>query len=345
MDSTDRIFNLLCDLSKSHGVSGKETDLLSFLPNVMTDEIGNRYVYYEGRSENAKTLLVEAHMDEIGLCVSEILEGGFVSVIPCGGVDTDTLPGTKWLIDGKETIPAIASSVPPHLASLTNPSKKNGFDNVYLDTGFKTKAETEAFLSVGDVAYYCDEPKKMLGSRICGRGLDNKASVLALILALQKLENPEHNVLFLFSVGEETSSRGVRFACKKWKPDFALVLDAGFAVCDGVDETRCIRMDEGPSVSMTDTLSVSFAEWVKKIATEHSVPLQIIAEPGGTGTSATAIQTECGGIPSAVISIPLWNMHTQSEIVSCADVEKTAELILAICKQTCFPGKEVILRG
>ena len=106
-------------------------------------------------------------------------------------------------------------------------------------------------------------------------------------------------------------------------------------------QTKCIRMGYGPSVSVTDTLSPAMTDFVMNTAKTNGLPLQIVCEPGGTGTSATAVQLRDNGIPCAVLSIPISNMHTPSEIVKISDLEATTELLLAICHEEALPTKEV----
>ena len=138
------------------------------------------------------------------------------------------------------------------------------------------------------------------------------------------------NLIFLLSAGEETLSFGVKKFLSCHQVDAAIIIDAGFAYSEGLDRTRCILSGGGPSVSVTDTLSEDMTNWVISEAKDNKIPLQIICEPGGTGTSATAVQIQNNGIPSAVVSIPIFNMHTTSEIVSMADVKATVELLKAL---------------
>lgn len=335
------VFDLISKLSDFPQVSGKEGAFPHLLPFLQTDSLGNVYCFIKGSSPEAKTILFEAHRDEIGLCVSEILEGGFIKATPCGGFDVNTLPGNSFEIMGIERVSAIAAATPPHLSKLEKNKGKLKVQDLFFDTGYDNSDILKKMIGAGDPIVFSTKPQKMHNGKITGRSLDNKVSVAALIMAAERLSSPINNILILFSVGEETSSRGVRKICREFKPDFATVLDAGFAYSEGMDETRCIKMGMGPSVSFTDTLSLSATDFLVKTAQKHNIPLQKIAEPGGTGTSATAIQVEAGGIPVGVISIPVSNMHTSAEIVSDCDVSLTADLICAVANERVIPQKEV----
>lgn len=337
------VFELISKLSDTAQISGVEEVFPPLVSPLQTDSLGNAFCFIKGTSPNAKTVLFEAHRDEIGLCVAEILNGGFVKAVPCGGFDANVLPGHLFEIIGAERVFAIAASTPPHLSKLDKNNDKLKVQDLFFDTGYESSDELKKKISVGDPIIISAELAKMQDDKITGRSLDNKISVAALLMAAENLKAPVHNVVLLFSVGEETNSRGVRKICREIKPDFAVVLDAGFAYSEGMDQTRCITMGRGPSVSYTDTLSLSATKFLVKVAEENNIPLQKIAEPGGTGTSATAIQVEAGGIPVGVISIPVYNMHTAGEIACERDVALAAELICAVAKQKEIPQKEEMI--
>ncbi|MBR7165623.1 MAG: M20/M25/M40 family metallo-hydrolase [Clostridia bacterium] len=325
-------------LLKHPFVSGKEALVLPDCFCAEKDEIGNLILRKKGKGKNKKTVLFEAHLDEIGLCITEVLEGGFLKATPCGGLSPDSVPGSVFEVHGKKKITAVGAFLPPHLKKLRD--QKSDIE-ILLDTGILTKKELSSLVSVGDVATFEPRLLSLRGDRICSRGLDNRASVCALLLAYESIQETENDLIFLFSVGEETGSRGARAFCSAESVDVAVILDAGFAHQEGLDPGRCIRCEEGPSVSYTDTLSLKAIDWVVKAARDKNLPLQILAEPGGTGTSATATQITGGGIPSVVVSIPVFNMHSASEIVSCRDIADTVRLIRALADSKDLPPKEV----
>ncbi len=324
-----KIFDIICDLQKMPCVSGGESIFCDHLPDCLKtackDRFGNLFFIKKAEKEGAPKILIEAHRDEIGLCVNKILDGGFVTAVPCGGFDLPTLSGTDFIIYGKEQIRAVAASLPPHLAKKGEKSEKKS--EVLLDTGLLSFEDASALISVGDLVHFSASPKRLSEHLITSRGLDNKASIAALISAFEKKITTDAEVCFLFSSGEETSSYGVKTFCREFRPDISIVVDVGFGYSIGLDKSSCIVMGNGPSVSFTDTLSVSASKWAVRVAENNNIPHQIICEAGGTGTSATAIQTSSGGVPSVVLSIPLLNMHTAAEIADERDISATAQLI------------------
>ncbi len=346
-----RIFEILDRLSKIDLLSGREvTSYEQKIPDLFRefdaqlDDFGNLWIKKESDQPNAKNILIEAHLDAIGLCVKEITDGGFLSVCSCGGIDPSILPSTEFYIHSKKTYKAIATSVPPHLLKKTDPKEKLTLEDVYLDCGFASKEEAAKHVEIGSPVSFASPCAKLLGDCITAPSLDNKAAVAALLLASENVHSP-HNLSFVFTMGEETTSRGVKSADFICKPDLALVVDAGFGYTKGLDEDKCIKMHVGPSVSIADTLSRSASQWIIDTAKKENFPLQVVVEPGGTGTSASALQLRANGIPCALISIPLKYMHTPSEVVSEGDIEKTSQLLCTLLEQKEIPFGEVNLIG
>ena len=294
------------------------------------DDFGNYFFIKKGLSDDSPKILIEAHRDEIGFCVSEILSDGFLLATPCGGFDRSILPGTEFEIFGKTKIRAIASAIPPHLSKLIHSETEN--DRLLLDTGLLSGSAVKKKISIGDPIHFYNPHKRLGETRIVGRGLDNKASVCSLLMALESIKESEAEICFLLSVGEESSSYGVKTFCNQYKPNVAIVVDVGFGYRDGLEKSSCISMQKGPLISFTDTLSDRLSCIAVEIAEKEGIPCQRICEAGGTGTSATAIQIAHGGTPSLVLSIPLFNMHTPSEIVDESDIVNTSKLICALIK-------------
>ncbi len=342
-----KIFDIISAFNSVDLVSGKENtkELIKLLPNGISatiDPIGNIIFSKISGKKNAKKILLDAHIDSIGLCVKEITRDGFLAIDTCGGFDPEILGGTEFFVFGKEKIRGVATATPPHLLKKSSQDEKLTIESVYIDCGFASDKEAKRSVSVGDAVAFSDDAAVLSGTKIVSPYLDNKASIAALLLAYENIFC-DNDVYFVFSVGEETGFRGIKLATKNIQPDLAIVVDVGFALSPELDKTKCIKTGEGPSVSFTDTLSREMTKWVINTAGRKNLSLQIICEPGGTGTNATALQLQNAGIPSCVISIPLRNMHTNSEIVDECDIVKTAELLSALVSENSFPCQEVVL--
>ena len=346
MTAAERIA-LLKEMQNYCSVSGREGAISEYLAgrfDFKRDACGNLYALRHGYGKERRTILLEAHLDEVGFVVSELLPDGFLKLEPVGGIDGSPLPGTALEIFGKTRRMAVIGSKPPHLSKGDDKEKKDTV--LYADAGFSDERSAKTSVLIGDPAHYAGPVKKMGKDGIVSRGLDNKGGVLCVIESFLSVTDPYHDLIFLLSVGEETSGSGVKAFTEKYHADVAIVVDAGFGFSAGLDRTHCIEMGMGPSVSFTDTLSLALSRWVADEANIAGLLCQIVAEPGGTGTNATALQIRHGGIPSVVISIPVLNMHTQSEVVYNKDLTNTTSLLIHLLTREDMPfGKETCYGG
>lgn len=327
----------LLEIMQEHAcVSGKESDLSLFLEQyshcrLKRDEFGNLFAVIKGHGQERRSILMEAHLDEIGFVISDITPSGFLICKTVGGFCEEILPGSKVTVFGKKTFHAVIGSKPPHLSRIKD--SDGASRDICMTAGFSDRKEAEEWVGIGDIAHFYGPVERMENGYILSRGLDNKVGVLALLDVLDRLKDPFHDVVILLSLGEETTSFGVSTFTNERTFDLALVVDAGFGKANGVDPTRSIDLGGGPSVSITEREHVGIERRVIRIAEKHSLPCQVIAEPGGTGTNSRIIQIRHGGIPTAVISVPILNMHTSSEIADAGDISRTTDLLIAVANE------------
>ena len=118
----------------------------------------------------------------------------------------------------------------------------------------------------------------------------------------------------------------------KANPDFAIAVDVTFATdhpqMGEVIKRENINKTWGRTCFITRTKYESKTfELIVKTAKENKIPLQINAEPRGTGTDANAIQLCRSGVPTCLVSIPLRYMHSPCELVHLNDIENCSKLI------------------
>ena len=291
-----------------------------------------------GASAAGGRVLIDAHIDEIGLVVSGIDDRGFLRLRALGGVDPGTLQGERvWVYtcapDGsyefsaERRIMGVVCSTPPHLAS--GDAGLTPADGLYADVGYSAD-ELKGMVRAGSPVLVAVEPAALAGDGFAGRGLDNKAGVAAVLLALAAVKKPQMEVLAVFSVGEETTGSGARSAAYGSDASFAIVVDTNYAAGGGVPAHESLVPGKGPGVSLSASTNLELSRRVIRLAAERGIPCQAVAEPMSTGTNAAYIRHAKRGIPCVAVGIPLKNMHTQSEVVRLADVEATAELLAAV---------------
>lgn len=324
---------LLKSLCSSYTVSGSELEnfelIKELLPQntIIESDYNGNIIATMGDKDSDNIILIDAHNDRIGLVVTLIDENGFIKVTNCGGIDRRVLAGSVVEVLGKKKIRGVVCCLPPHLSD-GGEDKAPSADSIYIDTGL-TKDEVEKYITFGDKIVVYAKPRKLLGTKFTSAGLDNKAGVATLIRVAHIMKNNNLSccVKLLFSSQEETGFLGSRTASFSIMPNSAIVVDVSFAEQPGVAGDKCGKMSEGPMIGTAPILDKMMFTELKKIANREDIPYQIEVMSGTTDTNADAVTITGSGIKTALISIPLRNMHTQAEVVDMEDIEKSAQLI------------------
>lgn len=331
--------NILTKLCACTTVSGNELENFQLIKKLLpentlleSDNNGN-IVATLGNSNSDNIILLDAHNDQIGFIVTYIDEKGFIKVSNCGGIDRRVLLGSVVTVKGKYDIKGIICCLPPHLSD-GGEDKAPSADSVYIDTGL-SKEDVTALVSLGDRVVINATPKKLLGTRFTGVGLDNKAGVATIIKVAHLLSNEELNccVKLLFSCQEETGFLGSKTASFSISPKCAIVVDVSFATQPSVPSEKCGVMSKGPMIGIAPILNKDIFANLKNIAENNNIPYQIEVMNSTTGTNADAITISKGGVPTGLVSIPLRNMHTQAEVVDMQDIDNSAQLIATFIKE------------
>lgn len=292
------------------------------------DGLGSLIAVQRGTGdEPRRRVMLCAHMDEIGLIAAEVCEG-FIRTAPLGGVDYRVLLAQPVVVHAARDLPGVFAAAPPHLASSRK--KYPGADDLWIDVGLPAD-EVAALVRPGDVISFDAPPVALKGRRIAGKALDNRASVAALTVCLEALARQSHawDVVAVASVQEETGLHGAATAAYAVEPDLAIAIDTTFATQPGVGDDEGFALGGGPTLGLGPNFHPQLFDALRQTARAHEIKLQTEVLPGNSGTDAWAIQVSRVGVPSALISIPIRNMHTPVEIVDLRDVERAGRLIAA----------------
>ncbi|MBQ4066117.1 MAG: M20/M25/M40 family metallo-hydrolase [Clostridia bacterium] len=292
--------------------------------------------------ENAPRLMIDAHFDEIGMIVTGILDGGFLSVANIGGLDRRILPAAEVLIYGKETIYGVIVSTPPHLQAAGDSKKTPKIDELRIDTGY-SKEELEKIVEIGTPIGFYERPAMLGSGRVASRSLDNKACCTAAYLAAASLspDEMEADLYVTLSAREEaTMADGASSSAYAIRPDLAIVTDVTFATAPGVKPEESGKFGGGPVISLSAVTDRPFTDSVISLCKESHIAYGITVDATDTGTNATMLSLVGDGIPVCVISIPIGSMHTYNETVELSDIESTAALFAAILK-----SKDIFAKG
>ena len=328
--------DILFGLSAAFGPAGAEdaaaklaAELLSDFAKTRIDHMGN-VIAEMGDLSSENHIMLEAHIDEIGLVVTYIDDEGFVKADKCGGADRRVLSGAEVWVLGKKRLPGVVCCMPPHLIKPEERNNLPDWDSIYVDVGFSAEKARE-LVPPGSRILPRAKNSRLLGGRICGKALDNRAGVASLIRCVELLSADDNSlfcrVTVLLSSGEEVAGPGAGCAAFSVAPSKAVVVDAGYGDQPGVDKDKSGKLGKGPMIAAYPVLDHEITRELISIANENSIPWQHDIGGGKTGTSADYIAAAGSGVRCGLISIPLRNMHTPAEMVDLADVEDTAALI------------------
>ena len=322
---------ILKKLCIDKGVSGSETEMLDVIrelvgdfAEVSADGMGDILVTM-GDKNAKKHIMFDAHMDRIGLIVTYINENGFIKAEPVGGIDLRTLQSSAVKVLAKENILGVICTMPPHLSKNDDELSK---DKIWIDTGLSAD-EVKNLVSLGDKIIVCSEFRELLNHQVAVSALDNRAGCAVLVKCAELLKDKEIpcRLSLVFSVQEETSELGAGISAYSLEPDEAVVIDVGFAKQDGVPDEKSGKIGCGAIISISPVLSKKVTDKIKAVAKRLDMECDYEVCGGSTGTNADKISSSRGGIMTGCISIPEKNMHTQVEVVSLDDMEKTAKLL------------------
>ena len=334
------LLKTLGELCAACGVSGNETaasakaaEYLKSYADVTTDCFGNVYGIVGTHDPSKQTLMLEAHIDEIGFIVTYITDEGFLKISPCGGSDERVLTASQVTVCGKENITGIVTSIPPH---LQKDGESDGSGSYYVDIGM-TKEKAESIVSQGDRVLVENKLVLMQDHLVTSKALDDRCGVAAILLALDKLKDKttEYNLCVLFAAQEETGERGAKTGAYKLSRDLAAAVDVTFGKTHFESDDSTGQLGAGVMIGISPSLSRELSDAFISSAKTAQIPYQLEVMPGKTGTDADKISVTRAGVKTVTLSIPLRYMHTPVEVIDLRDVEYTAQLIAEFAKGRC----------
>ena len=327
------IFETIQKLCSAPAVSGFEHTaarraaliLERYADEVCTDALGNVIGVRRAAREGAKCLLLDAHIDEIGMIVSGYADD-FLKFETVGGVDMRMLPAREVRVMTDPPLCGVITCLPPHIQTAEDMNKSIPKDKLYIDLGIKNARER---VPVGTPVVYNADCVRLQNDFISGRALDDRAGFAALLLALDMLRGKRLNIdiAIMGSVQEEVGCRGAKVGSYTVNPDFAIAVDVTHGTTPDAGAPRTFECGSGVAIGLGPNLNRSISDVLSKIARDKKIPHTLEVMEGETGTNAWPIQVARCGIPTGLLSIPLRYMHTPFETLSEADVRATARLI------------------
>ena len=319
---------LIKKLVEAYGPSGFEDQMRELIrpeveplaDEISVDALGNLIALKKGDGSGLR-VMIAAHMDEIGVMVSHIMDNGFLRFTNIGGVSPHTLMGGR--------VQFANGLIGTIYSDKRESGKVAGLDKHFIDVGATSRDDCP--VQVGDAAGFL-RPFFAQGTRLTAKTMDDRIGCVVAIEALKRLTNSPHDVYFVFSVQEEVGTRGAQTAAQHLNPDVGIALDVTLTG-DLPDEINmAVSLGKGAAIKVKDSGMIAHAGLVRLMrqrAEEANIAHQMEVLTGGT-TDARPMQIANAGCAAGCISIPCRYVHTQSETVDANDVEACIQLLVEI---------------
>ncbi len=319
---------LLKQLCTIDGTSGDEGAVREFVISKIkdyceysVDSLGSIIAFKKGNNTPDKKVLVDAHLDEVGLIITSIDSNGFLRFKAVGGIDTAAMLFRRVLINGKTL--GVIGGKPIHLMSGDERKKLPQADSLYIDIGAKNEADARTLIREGDCAVMCGG-FSISGNKILAKALDDRVGCAVLIKLLQSCT--EYDFYATFSVQEEVGLRGARVASYAVDPDAAIVIDGTTAadIAGVPSENQVCRQAQGAVVSFMDGATVYDREFYNA-ALCSGIPAQSKCAVAG-GNNAGAIHLSRDGVRTVALSVPCRYIHTAGSVADLRDINAVLDL-------------------
>jgi len=302
----------------------------SFADEVTVDSNGNSIARLHG---DGPKVVIEGHIDEIGLLISYIDDDGYVWFNPIGGWDDQILTGQRVrIMSANGPVPGVIGRRPAHLLSAEDRGKASQIKELWIDIGATSGEQARERVSIGD-PMVIEQPIVDLGNnRIAGRGVDNRMGAWIALETLRALSSnrPAADVYAVAAVQEEITFLGGRTSAFSLDPDVAVVLDVTHATDHPDADKRGqgdVRVGGGPVLTRGATVNPRVVHRFAELARANEIPFAIEAAGRSTGTDADGIAPARGGIPAGIVSIANRYMHSPNEVISLDDLDAAVRLI------------------
>lgn len=331
---------LLERLTEIDGVSGNEKSLRDYLikqisPYVNTtwiDGIGNLLAEKKAeKPESALNVILSAHMDEVGLMITEITANGYLKFQTVGGLDENFLV-SKAVRIGKERINGVIGYKAIHLQKKEEREKKVNLEDLYIDIGAEDKEQAEKHVKLGDYVSFISDFKPIGSAFFKGKALDDRVGCSIIADLLQGYFGV--NLTAAFTVQEELGLRGSQVIANYLNADLAIVIEASNALdlLETEEQEWGVQLGQGPALPLMDQGTIykqSLVKGIFAIAEKNKIPVQYRQGTKGRNDAGN-MHLATGGIPTVTISVPCRYIHTINSVIAESDYYNCLNLVKAI---------------
>jgi len=342
---------LLEELSRAFGPTGCEDSVGALICSIAekycsryaSDRMGN-YVFRispEVHTAHTKKIMISAHMDEVGMMITEIKDDGYLKFDLLGGIDERVLCGRNVIVgDENKRINGVIGSKAIHHQSAEERKKTTKVSDMYIDIGASSQEDAEKYVQIGDFATFDSEFIRFgKDSRLVkSKALDDRLGCAVMLEIMRKLSAGEikntNELYFCFTVREEVGLSGAQTVAQVIKPDYAIVLETT-AVADIADvppAQRVADLGEGGVVSVMDRSTIynkKLVSYVLELAELKGIKAQVKRYVSG-GNDAGHIHKSGNGVKTVAISAPTRYLHSPACVASLDDYDAIIALMEAL---------------
>ncbi|NCE65224.1 M42 family peptidase [Pseudoflavonifractor sp. 524-17] len=328
----------LCACNAPSGFEGPAAQVAQALleplmDQVWTDRMGSVIGLRRCGKPGAKKLLLDAHLDEIGLIVTGI-EDGFLRFQSIGGVDPRMLPGRELAVLAQQPVLGVVACTPPHLLKDSERKKSVPIDKLFVDVGL-SQEEAEKRIPIGTPMVFRGGCAPLGQGKLWGKAMDDRACFVTLVRAAELLKDVKLDVdlYILGSTREEISGAGAKGATFSIAPDFCVAVDVTHGQTPDAPKEKCLTVGGGPAIGVGPNMTRWMTQRMVKKAEKEEIPYQLEVMAGHTGTNGWHMQISREGVATSVVSLPLKYMHSPIEVLDREDMERVAQLLAAFAKR------------
>lgn len=332
------------EITEIQSISGFESKMRHYMTEQMApyvdcieyDRLGGVFGIIESPVKDAKTVMVAAHMDEVGFMVNMICPNGMLKVLPIGGWNTYAVSAQRFTLQtssGQE-IPVISAAIPPHLLRGKS-NQELAVEDILFDAGFTSQEEALSFgVRPGDpIVPYSEAFVTANGQNMVAKAWDNRYGCLAILETLKQIDRSslKVNVVIGCNVQEEVGLRGAPASAYQFKPDLFFAVDCSAANDMQTKEQTFGHLGEGFLLRVQDPRFIMLPrmkDYLLTVAEDEKIPYQYYISKGGT--DAAAVQSALAGIPSAVIGVCARYIHTHHAMFNLADFTAAQQMLIAV---------------
>ncbi len=337
------MIDTLRELSLMNGVSGRENKVREYIIEKIKDKckysvdnLGNITAFKKGKKTPDNKIMLDAHMDEVGIIITHITDEGLIKFSCVGGIDTKVLLGKQFVFENGAV--GVSGVKPIHLMNKSEQDKIPDIDDVYIDIGAQSKQEAEKQVRIGETGVFLSDFVEFGKSKIKGKALDNRVGCSILIDIINS--DIEYDTYFSFSVQEEIGLRGAQVSAYEIDPDYAIVLETTTAadIPDVPAHKKVCKLGEGAAVSFMDRSTVYSPELYHrafKTAEKNNIKIQPKTTIAG-GNNAGVIHKSKAGVKTITVNVPCRYLHSPTCVCDTEDIKSVRNLAESLIREFAY---------